>query len=448
VLVGSRSTGGVMAPGAIGLSVEVSSLAAGELSRPSGNFAAMMRLLGRATLRVGGNSADHAFWTSAGEAPPAWAESTITPAHLGALGELARATGWRVILTVNLARFDPPRAGDEAWNAARLVGSSLAGIEVGNEPDLYPGHHRPKGAYGYPQYATELAAYRAAIRASAPAIPIIGLSSAKTTWLSSYAREHWAKTSELNQHVYALHGCAGRAYGIRDLLAARVRTRGDELLEMLARVESITKRPVNIGETNSISCAGGIGVSPTFGGSLWALDWALRATRAGVDTIQFHDLLGMCSLASYSPLCATDSGAAAAGRFSARPAFYALITARALEGGAFLPVSVHGSRALTAYATRTPSRIIRLVLVNLATGDRDQRVVIRLPGRFSASRQLLRASGLSVRSHVTLGGGTIDEHARWHPRPRPRRAPSMQVLKLRLPYASAALVILKPTVTR
>ena len=74
-------------------------------------------------MRIGGNTSDETFWTSTGETPPSWSIATITPADLTALNTLAKASGWKVILGVNLKEYDPARAADEA--AARGRGARL-----------------------------------------------------------------------------------------------------------------------------------------------------------------------------------------------------------------------------------------------------------------------------------------------------------------------------------
>src|SRR5439155_23777176 len=122
-----------LAPGAIGLSIEPTAFAWRHLQPWSGNLAAMMRLLGPIVLRIGGNAGDLSFWTTRAEPPPSWARATVTPVALRRLAALARATGSRVVLAVNLGHLDPRRAAGEAVTAARALGRSLLGIEMGNE---------------------------------------------------------------------------------------------------------------------------------------------------------------------------------------------------------------------------------------------------------------------------------------------------------------------------
>src|SRR5690242_6080834 len=88
--------GAALGDGFLGLSFEVNLLVQPGLT--SGNLSQYLKTLGPGVLRFGGNQVDKAFWTSTGEQAPAWAATTLTPAELGRLAALAKASGWRVIL--------------------------------------------------------------------------------------------------------------------------------------------------------------------------------------------------------------------------------------------------------------------------------------------------------------------------------------------------------------
>jgi hypothetical protein len=98
--------------GAVGLSTEAEELSSGHLSADHPSLVRLMRLLGPAVLRIGGNSVDLSWWTSSGEPPPPWATNTVTPTDLRVLHGLLTATGWRVLLGVDLGHFEPARAAD------------------------------------------------------------------------------------------------------------------------------------------------------------------------------------------------------------------------------------------------------------------------------------------------------------------------------------------------
>ena len=150
----------------LGLSFELSSLPQIARYGGSGDFATMLRSLGAGVLRFGGASADtRVAWTDAATPRPAWASSVLQAGDLRRLGELARASGWHVLLTIGLAHYEPRAAAREAAVAKRELGGWLAGIEIGNEPDSYGRHGLRPMPWTPEQYNEQVTAYRSAISA-------------------------------------------------------------------------------------------------------------------------------------------------------------------------------------------------------------------------------------------------------------------------------------------
>ncbi len=159
----------------LGLSFELSS--AGQIAAYSdrGDFATLLRSLGGGVLRFGGASADtRVAWTDRRTPRPAWASSVLDVSDLRRLGRLAARSGWRVLLTINLAHYDPHAASREAAAAKRTLGPWLAGIEVGNEPDSYARHNLRPLPWTPSAYQTQVSAYRRAIASRATGIPLAG----------------------------------------------------------------------------------------------------------------------------------------------------------------------------------------------------------------------------------------------------------------------------------
>ena len=175
VSIAGRPTGPAVPADFMGLSFEVRSLPTIATYAGKGDFATLLRSLGPGVMRFGGISADEqAAWVPAGASKPAWANTAIDEQDLAGIGALAKETGWKVLLTVNLGHYEPQAAAQEAAVAHAQLGSHLAGIEIGNEPDLFPRKHlRPPGA-GVKGYLHQAADYRAAIEAAAPGTPIAG----------------------------------------------------------------------------------------------------------------------------------------------------------------------------------------------------------------------------------------------------------------------------------
>src|SRR5947209_6301418 len=115
----------------LGLSFEVAAVPRLTRYASTGNLEPLMRSLGRGVLRLGGVTADsRAYWAGGGRPVPDWGRVAIRPADLAGIGRLARATRWRVVLTVNLAHYDAQAAAEEVAAAKSVLGASLAGVEI------------------------------------------------------------------------------------------------------------------------------------------------------------------------------------------------------------------------------------------------------------------------------------------------------------------------------
>ncbi len=181
-------------------------------------------------LRFGGITADeNVAWTDAATPRPAWASSVIGPAQLRAIGELARRSGWRILLTVGLAHYEPTAAAREVAAAHRALGPYLAAVEIGNEPNAYGSHGLRELPWIAQGYEEEVSNYREAIQALTPGVPIAGPDVSGSGVFSEWGDEEaLAQTPVLlTGHHYPL-GCAQNARPL-DRSAAQLRqprTRG------------------------------------------------------------------------------------------------------------------------------------------------------------------------------------------------------------------------------
>ncbi len=432
----------------LGLSFESSSLhtIAGYASR--GDLVDLMRSLGPGIMRFGGISSDETTaWLQEGLAP-AWAQATVVPQDLAALAVLARETGWRVVLTVNLGHSQAAAAAQEAQVAEQQLGASLAGIAIGNEPDRYVADGLRPAGWAQAAYLAEAGAYRGAIAAVAPGVPIVGpdASSGRPAlpWVTDLAARE--RPALLTDHYYPLTSCGAEAATIGDLTSPVTRRNETAMLYRLAAIAAASSLPLRIDETNNISCRGEPGVSNAFASALWAADYVARAMASGVAGLNFHDLI--TEPQAYSPLAAGDSSELASGALHANPEWYALLLARHLLGdrpvGAKLAAS---NRNLTAAAFLNASGSLHLVLVNFA-GTAAKPLVVRLllPRRFAAGPILrLTAPTLRATANVLLGGRAVSSTGTWsHETPLEQVSGKPGSLALKMPSGSAALLTLYP----
>lgn len=449
VSIASHPTGPATPIDFMGLSFEVRSLPAIATYAGRGDFATLLRSLGPGVMRFGGISADEqAAWVPEGASKPAWANTAIDERDIAGIATLAKETGWRVLLTVNLGHYEPRAAVQEAVAAHTLLGSYLAGIELGNEPDLFPLKHlRPPGA-GVRGYLHQAADYRAAIEAAAPGTPIAGPDPSTGTQGLTWVREE-AKTIHpqlLTDHYYPLSSC-GEHPTISELLSANVRRKESGMLAKMLVVAHTHTTPLRIDETNDISCEGQPGVSNAFASALWALDYTARAMTAGVVGVNFHDLIDQPR--TYSPLAARSEGALDAGELQPAPEWYALLAAHTLAGSRPLPATTAGTDPgeLSASAAGAPDGKVRLVLVDYDPPGSPPLAVRLRVSRSLAGGSILRLTAPSpaATTGTRLGGRAVAANGAWSiPGALPAVHGRPGSLSLQIAPGSAAVVTLGP----
>ncbi|HEY2794125.1 MAG TPA: hypothetical protein VGJ28_17300, partial [Micromonosporaceae bacterium] len=272
VEITQTGTGTSLTAGSLGLSFEASDLALPGFT--GGNLAPYLRTLGTSVIRIGGNTVDQTYWTSSGETPPSWPIATITPADLTALKTLATASGWKVILGVNLKHYDPARAADEAAHAVAALGTSLQAIEIGNEPDLYSQYSGNTG-----QYLTDFQAYVSAITSAAPGVRIEGTdatspgSSLQSAFVSAQAGLTKPQVTELTSHFYPLvSSTCGGSPTISDMLGTGARNSETSAADTATASAARLGIPAVLDEGNNIVCEGQQGVSDVYAAALWEID--------------------------------------------------------------------------------------------------------------------------------------------------------------------------------
>lgn len=422
----------------LGLSFELSSLAQVAADGGEGDLVALLRSLGPGVLRFGGVSADtRVAWADARTPRPAWAGSTVDMGDLLLLRRLARLSGWRVLLTVGLAHYDPRAAAREAAAAKRVLGGWLAGIEIGNEPDAYARHHLRSRPWTYARYGAQVAAYRKAIARLAPGIPLAGPGVSGSRIFARWGRDEAVglRPALLTGHHYPLGCHDAPPPSIERLLSPSIRAAEERSLHRYISVARAHRLAFRMDETNSVSCGGRDGVSDTFGSALWAAGYIARAMAAGAAGINLQSAPGNCR--GYSPLCAPDAAHAATGTLRAQPQWYALLLTRSLAGTRPLPTRVASSRPVntTATAFLAPDGTLRLLAVDdEPAGAGPLALAAHVGARYrAASALVLSAPSPAATSGVLLGGSAVAADGSW-------QAPA------RLPQASVRGGILTTTV--
>jgi hypothetical protein len=429
-------------------------------------------------LRFGGITADeNVAWTDAATPRPAWASSAIGPAELRTIGILARRSGWRILLTVGLAHYEPAAAAREVAAAHSALGPSLAAIEIGNEPNAYGSHGLRPLPWIAQGYEEEVGSYREAIEALTPGVPIAGPDVSGSGSFAEWGEEEALAQmpAMLSGHHYPL-GCAQTpAPSIEALLSAATRGRAAHSLTTYMSVSKAHDIPLRIDETNSVSCGGVAGISDTFASALWATGYITQAMAAGVAGINLEGNPANCT--GYTPLCAPDPASLARGRLRAQPEWYALLLTRSLVGDRPLPTTIaaagspnppaegspnlpaagapnlpaEGAPDLVAASFLKPDHSLQVVLVDdEPQGTRPLGLRLNVgAGMGTAGIQRLTAPSPSAVGGVLLAGQKVAADGSWRPSARTESvAVNAGTVALELAPGSAALVTVSRSAPR
>ena len=468
VSVGDSAVGAPIPAGFLGFSFEFQGVRSYTGSDPAHVNPVLVQLIRNLTpgqapvLRIGGNSTDVSFVVGPGVQPLPYQGYELTPGWMATTGALARATGARMIMGLNLAANDP------ALDTAELRGyvtalpeNSIEAVEIGNEPNVYnkitvyhtaagaPVHARPR-SFGYRAFRKQfqvIARQTLPLKLAGPALaagPVPGRGSWVNT-VSDLLRRN-PRLTTMTVHRYPLRNCyvppsSPQYPTISHLLSSYATvTLADSLKRWIALAHAQGRR-LRLDELNSVACRGKAGVSDTFASALWVTDALFSLARAGVNGVNLHTLPDTAyELFAFSRRD---------GRWEAevRPVYYGLqLFAQAAPPGArLLAVSRRGADSgLSVWATRAADHRVRVVVIN-KDQTQDKTVTLRLPALSATSVTVERmlAPGAGARHGVTIGArtyGATTATGRLRP---PEVAPARVArgwVTISVPRASAALI--------
>ncbi len=393
-----------------GLGYEMSSVAPlGLLSAENGRYVRLVEQLGRhGVIRVGGIVADYTRYDANGTIAAEPKRTVLTQASLQQFGVFLRRTGWTAIWSVNFAQGTQEEAAEEARAVAAALGDRLQMFEIGNEVENYGRGEHPfrTPPYRYETYRGEYERWRGAMLRAVPEARFAAPDTASSIeWVERMATDAHGSVQLLTTHYYR----NGQQRGTADQLMLP----DDALEAKLIRLRTAARSsgiPWRMCETNSFYGGGRPGLSDTFLGALWTLDFMLLLARygcAGVNMETGVNQLGFIS--SYSPVQDDGKGTQRAG-----VPYYGMLafTEAAREcthvHAAVVPGGVAG---LTAYALGDARRVRSVVLVNRGPVGCDVSLERLGLQRMRATR--LTAPALDSTTDVRFGGGAVDADGAW-----------------------------------
>jgi hypothetical protein len=439
----TSATIGSIGPAFAGLSYEKSTLYEPLFTASNTNLIALFKRLGPSLLRVGGNSVDRNVWTANGAGQTS---GQIAPSDVSALAAFVKATGWQILYGINLGGSatgvqTPALAAAEVAYAVQQFGSSLLGIEIGNECDLYgdAGNYYA-GNWSLAQFEALWAQYRTAILATTPGVVITGPADAgnESSWTVPFGQ--FATKSEitlLTQHYYRANGQL--ATSTVDYLVTPDTTLVSNLATLKAGAQTIGI-PYRMSECNSFYNGGSPNVSDAYASALWVIDYLFNLAQGGASGANFH---GGGNSTGYTPI-ADSSGVVQ----DARPEYYGMYLFTLAGTGNLLTTNLTaGGLNATAYAVKT-STGTSVVLVN-KDSMQNLAVTAQLPSTINAATLMAMtqstsgaAPSLSATTGVTIQGGTINADASFAPNTAYTISTSGTQLTCYVPALSAVLISL------
>ena len=425
---------GAVAPDFMGLGYEISSVARpGLLSGANSVYVQLVRTLGaRGVIRIGGNTSDYAHYSAIAPAVSSAFGTVVNDAALRDLGGFLRATGWKLIWGLDLGRGSESEAMAATKTVVSIAGGKLLAIEIGNEPDQFPGHeHRPPG-YDYRDWLTDYRRYKAALRSQFPRVPLAGPDVAgKTDWVTRFAADE-GKDPVLLTHHYYREG-QNPSSTVEKLLGVDPKLQPQ--LHTLRAASQSCGRPYRICEVNSFSGGGRPGVSDTMAAALWVLDYMYTLAANGCSGVNMETGVNHRDfISSYSPIGDDEHR-----HYSAKPEYYGMLAFSLGGQGELLKVEMDAAPpGVKAYATQANKGALTLTLINKGAGA----AALTVRGVAGSRAAVIRLSGPSVdaKSGITLGGAEVTPTGTWKPR-KPEVLPVRRgQIEITLPAATAAVV--------
>ncbi len=364
---------------------------------------------GSGVLRVGGIVADYTHYDPKGAMLAEKQNTLVSRISLEQFAAFLNRIGWTAIWSVNFAQGTIDEAVAEARAVCSILGSRLNAIEIGNEVENYAHGNKPfrKSPYEYEAYRKEYDAWHSAILKSVPGTRFAAPDTASSVeWVERMAQDAKGDVQLLTTNYYR----DGQTHG----LAEQLLVPDPHLKEVLTRLRIASQEsgiPWRMCETNSFSGGGLPGVSNTFIGALWTLDFMPLLAEygcAGVNIETGVNQLGFVS--SYSPI--QDDGK---GLNSAGVPYYGMLAFTTAMAGCdeVLPIDLDQRGAnVTVYLLSATGKLRSVVVIN-RDGALDASLSLKQLGLQDVSVLRLSSPAPNSTVGVTLGGAAVKPDGDW-----------------------------------
>jgi len=409
---GSRPVASVPA-NFMGLGYEMSSAARlGLLSTRNRPYRQLLGNLGpRGVLRFGGIVSSFTRYDANGVVAAEAKNTVITRASLEQLREFLDATGWTAIWSLNFGRGNLNDAVIEARDVATVLESRLEAIELGNEVEEYGSGKAPlrRRGYSYEDYRAEYATWHAALVQAVPGLRFAAPDTASSVeWVERMAADAHGEVQLLTTHYYR----GGQQQGSLDQLMNPDSALKSKL-ERLTQAARQSGIPWRMCETNSFFGGGRPGVSDTFAGALWTLDYMLLLAQSGCSGVNMETGLNQLGFVScYSPIQDDGKGHNTAGMPYYGMLAFAAATSQTPE---MFPVEYDARGVnLAMYVLGIHGRARTLVVVNRDSA-RDAHIAFAALEMRDTKALRLVAPALDSSTSARFAGSAVDPAGHWGP---------------------------------
>ena len=369
-----------------------------------------------------------------GPPPP---QSHTSRADVDALAAFAKAAGWTVLYGVNMKTSTSAYAADEASYAAKALGSSLYGFEIGNEVDLYTSTWASPSSFSYATFKSEWESFATAIRAGGAGAGAVLTGPASAFNYGAYtvpfASDEGKNIVLLTQHYYRANGAMSSST-LGELLAPDPKLVTE--LQALAAATSSNgiAKAYRCSECNSFYNGGAQGVSDEYGTALWAIDFLFTNAQYGASGVNFH---GGGNGNGYTPIA--DSNGAIVG---ARPVYYGMLLYTLAGTGPMVATTATGTSSInfTAYAVTPSDGSTRVVLVNKDATTTVHATIDVGKAVSGAPVTRLVAPSLEATSGLLIGGAPVTPMGTWTPGRAEYACATKNLPTVDVPPASAVVV--------
>jgi len=446
----SAAAAGTIGPQFIGLSTDKDYLKTPTYQSSNANMIACFKLINVGVLRFGDGSDD--VWTPSGAGRTT---GQTSPVDVNALNGFLKAAGCQCIYGLNLGGYGPhpgsypttpALAAAEAAYVSQELGSSLYGIEIGNEPDGYINNFWAGQTPTYSVTTLESAweTFQSAIVTQTPGIPIVGPSSGTVSpvvsvWTQPFGTKEGSKLTNLTQHYYRANAASNPS--VTDLISYPDTTLTGTFLGPLKTTATSIGKPFRISECNSYYNGGASGVSNAYASALWVIDFMYTCALGGAVGVNFHGGINL----NYTAIVDSVSNGVDAVQ-SVRPMYYGMLMfALAGQGTLYSTTVSPGNLNLSAYAVKT-SAGLSIVIVNKDLSTNAD-VTLTLPQVANTTSIVVMTQGsgspsLSATSGVTIQGSGVSASAGFTPSTAytATSGTGTETLTVYVPYLSAILV--------